>query len=78
MPQRANEQATALALVVIFNWLLSHDATSWVMPPEVQSSLQSLISFVYGSYLDWRGRRGAAADAEAHRVLATPATGAAG
>ena len=32
-----------LALIVVANWLLSHIATSWVMPPEVAQAMQSLI-----------------------------------
>lgn len=41
----------ALALVVIINWLIAHLATDWVMPPEVQSAVQTLISVTLTAWL---------------------------
>lgn len=70
MPQGTNENATALAAVVILNWFISHLATSWVMPPEVQSSLQSIIQFTYGSWLQGRAQRAQEAKDAATRALA--------
>lgn len=61
MPRRANEQAFALALVVIINWVLAHLMTDWAMPPEVQSSLQSIITITIGFFLDRAARNGGAA-----------------
>lgn len=46
-----NEQALALSLVVILNWLLAHLVTSWAMPPEVQSAVQSIITIGIGYVL---------------------------
>jgi hypothetical protein len=46
MLQKTNEQALALALVVILNWLLAHLATNWTMPPEVANAAQSVITIV--------------------------------
>ncbi len=51
MPSNTTENAVALAIVVILNWLLTHLATTWAMPPEVQSSLQALIVAVGGAWL---------------------------
>ena len=48
----------ALALVVILNWFLSHLATSWAMPPEVQSAVQTLISIAVTAWLGWLAARG--------------------
>ena len=63
MPSNTTENATALAIVVIGNWLLTHLATEWTMPPEVQSSVQALIVAGFGGYLAVRVRRKARAEA---------------
>lgn len=62
MPSNNTENAIALGVVVVANWLLSHVATSWVMPPEVQSSVQATIIAIFGAYLQYR-RQSAAAPA---------------
>jgi hypothetical protein len=41
---RSTEDIVALALVVIENWLLAHLLPSWVLPSEVQSAEQTLIT----------------------------------
>ncbi len=48
----------ALALVVIINWLIAHLETSWAMPPEVQSAVQTLISVSLTAFLAWLAQRG--------------------
>lgn len=50
MPSNTIENAVALAIVVIADWLLAHLATSWVMPSEVQSSVQGLLIAVMGAW----------------------------
>lgn len=57
MPNNTTENATALALVVIANWFLAHLSTDWVMPSEVQSSLQALIVAGFGWYLQNRASK---------------------
>lgn len=47
----ATENTLALAIVVILNWLMAHLATSWAMPSEVQSALQSIITISIAYYL---------------------------
>lgn len=43
-----NEQVLAMSIVIIFNWLIAHLATSWALPPEVQSAVQSsLVIIIY-------------------------------
>lgn len=49
--RNTNEQALALACVVIINWLIAHLATSWVMPPEVQSAVQSTVTILISYWL---------------------------
>lgn len=58
MPSNTTENAVALGLVVIANWLLAHLATNWAMPSEVQSSLQTLIIALLGYWLKKRATRG--------------------
>ena len=41
----------AVAVVIIGNWILAHVATEWVMPAEVQSAFQGLITFAAGAWL---------------------------
>lgn len=41
----------AVALVIIGNWFLAHVATEWVLPPEVQTAFQSLITVGLGWWL---------------------------
>lgn len=48
-PGQHIENATALAAVVVINWLLAHLATDWVMPAEVANALQSLVIVLIGS-----------------------------
>lgn len=54
MPASSAENAIALGLVVLANWLLAHLATSWAMPPEVQSSLQAMIIALLGAWFKTR------------------------
>lgn len=48
--RQTSEQALAMAFVIIINWLISHLATSWQLPPEVQSAVQSCFVIVIGWY----------------------------
>lgn len=36
-------QGLAVALVVILNWVLAHEANAWTMPSEVQSAFQFIL-----------------------------------
>ena len=57
MPAARNtEDIVALSLVVLANWLIAHLATSWVLPPEVSSAVQTLIVVGFGKYLDHSAR----------------------
>jgi hypothetical protein len=49
---RSTEDVVALSLMVILNWLLAHIATSWVLPPEVQSATQTLLTVCIAMYID--------------------------
>ena len=42
--RNTNEQALALSFVVILNWFIAHLVTSWTLPPEVQSAVQSIVT----------------------------------
>lgn len=42
----------ALALMVMVNWVLAHLATNWVMPPEVSSAAQSIITALLTVWVD--------------------------
>lgn len=53
-PNGSTENAIALAMVVLANWFLAHLATDWVMPSEVQSSLQGLLVVAIGCWLRLR------------------------
>jgi hypothetical protein len=41
----------AAAVVVIFNWLLAHLETNWVMPAEVAAALQFLLTYAVGEWV---------------------------
>lgn len=51
------EAAFALACVVLLNWVLAHLATSWVMPSEVQSAVQTIVSITTSYFVSWRAAR---------------------
>ena len=51
-PGRSTEDIVALALMVILNWLLAHLLTNWVLPPEVQSAFQTLITVAIAAWLN--------------------------
>lgn len=71
MQRSTNEQALALACVVILNWLIAHLATSWAMPPEVQSAVQSVITIGIGYYLSTRAPKPAPVQADPPAPVAT-------
>lgn len=54
MPSNATENAAAVAVVIIANWLISHLANSWAMPSEVQSAAQALIVVSLGGWFKAR------------------------
>jgi hypothetical protein len=41
----------AVAVVIIVNWILAHVANDWVLPQEVQSAVQALITVWLGWWL---------------------------
>lgn len=47
----ATENSLALALVVVINWMLAHLFTQWVMPSEVQSALQTVITILIAWFI---------------------------
>ncbi len=51
MAAGGTENATALAAVVMANWILAHVATDWVMPQEVSGAAQAIILAGFGAFL---------------------------
>lgn len=49
---RSTEDIVALAFMVILNWFMAHLMTSWVLPPEVQSAFQTIITVGIAAYLN--------------------------
>ena len=70
LPSNSSENALALALMVIANWLMAHLVTDWVMPSEVQSACQTLLIAGLGWHFGQRRAVQAGQDAAAQRVLA--------
>lgn len=75
MPSNSSENALALAIMVIGNWIIAHLVTDWVMPTEVQSSAQTLLVAFLGTHFDGKRRALVAQDQAAQRVLAAVAGG---
>lgn len=75
-PAQHAENATALAVVVVVNWLLAHLANEWVMPAEVANALQSLVIVLLGSVLHRDKSAPAAPGSPPDPVAPAPAPGA--
>jgi uncharacterized membrane-anchored protein len=49
--QGNSAHAVALAVVVLLNFIIGHISKDWALPPDVQSSAQTLVAVIYGWWM---------------------------